>query len=95
MDSVIDLLGAVESGVITAEDAGPKIARLIREEIEEEEAETAGMGWFEITSRRMAGSLADRADFNTFTKVEAAHYEGRITDEQYSVIRAAVEGRGR
>lgn len=35
---------------------------------------------------------ADGANFNTFTKVEAAHYEGVITDEQYAVIRAAVEG---
>ncbi|NYG54960.1 hypothetical protein [Nocardioides perillae] len=49
----------------------------------------------DATLRRLAGVEDDRDGGGTWTEVEAARVTGRLTEEQYAVLRAGVLGHGR
>jgi len=84
--SVRELLDQIVAGTATAAKVAPEIARICRETVRKQGAELEGMTRRDIVFARMTGSLEERDDTNTFVEVEAAYIEGRISNEQFTVL---------
>jgi hypothetical protein len=88
MSSVKDVLNQLKAGAITAREAGAEIRRVMRTD----DGVPDGVAPLEATHMRMAGSLPDRDDHNTFLEVTAAWIGGDLTDEDYWTIYGAATG---
>jgi hypothetical protein len=95
MSSVNELIDEIRAGRMSVEDAAPKIAELVASATTRNAAEVEGMSRMDVIFMRMAGSLDEADDTDTFVDVEAAHTLGHLTAEQYAVIRWAVVGGAR
>jgi hypothetical protein len=92
MTSVRELLGRIADRTASAEDVAPEIARICRETAAAQERELEGMSRMDIVFSRMAGSLPERDETDTFVEVEAAYIGGSITQEQFTVLHRAMTG---
>jgi hypothetical protein len=95
MSTVNELIEEIRAGRMPVEEAAPKIAELVASATARNAAEVEGLSRMDVTFMRMAGSLDEADDTDTFIDVEAAHTMGHLTDEQYAVIRRAVVGGAR
>ena len=92
MTSVRELLRQVVDGTATPEDVAPEIARICRETARAQAEAFEGMSRMDIVLGRMAGSLPERDDTDTFVEVEAAYIDGSISQEQFTVLHRAISG---
>jgi hypothetical protein len=92
MTSVRELLGRIADGTATAEEVAPEIARICRETARAHAEDFEGMSRMDIVFSRMAGSLDERDDTDTFVEVEAAYIDGSITQDQFTVLHRAMTG---
>lgn len=83
MGGLKDLLRLIGDGEITAEEAVPEFRSLLK---------SGKPSTTEDTWGRMAGVVDERDATDTFTEVSSAWIAGRITREQYDLLRAAVAG---
>ena len=88
MSEVQDVLTRLRAGEITATEAGAEIRRVMTLD----EGVPDGVTPTEATQMRMAGSLAERDDHNTFLEVTSAWIGGDLTDEDYWTIYGAATG---
>ena len=92
MTSVRELLRRIADGTATAEEVAPEIARICRETAAAQRRELEGMSRMDIVFSRMAGSLDERDDTDTFIGVEAAYIGGTITQDQFTVLHRVMTG---
>jgi len=85
---VKDVLALLKAGALRPNEAGAEIRRVMRTD----DVVPGGMAPIEATQMRMAGSLPERDDDNTFLEVTAVWIGGDLTDEDYWTIYGAVTG---
>jgi hypothetical protein len=88
MTHVKDVLALLKAGAPTANEAGAEIRHVMRID----DGVPGGMAPIEATQMRMAGSLPERDNDNTFLEVTAAWIGGDLADEDYWTICGAVTG---
>ena len=88
MSEVQDVLARPKADEIIATEAGAdtRRARTLNADVLDR------LTSIEATQMRLAGSLAGRADHNTFLEVTAAWIGGDLTDENYWTIYGAATG---
>ena len=83
MGELRKLLDGIHEGRFSAEEAAPRAKAIMAEREPDEHS-------IEATWGRMAGSVGERDDTDTFGEVTAAWFSGRLTDDQYAALRQVV-----